>query len=161
MIAAFANRAIDAAVQVEPTAAVAVNLGVAVKWHEAAELSPAVQAAVVAYSPQFAEQTDVARRWMVAYLQGVRDYNDAFRKGLGRAEIVSTLTLHTAVKDPALYEQMGFSYIDPNGRLEQNSLAEQADWHTQQGFVTQPPNVAQALDTSFADFAVDRLGWYA
>src|SRR5438552_3089640 len=71
MIAAFTNRAIDAAVQVDPTAAVAVNRGVAVKWHEAAELSPGVQAAVIVYSPKFAQQTDVADRWMLAYLQGV------------------------------------------------------------------------------------------
>ena len=91
MIAAFANRAIDAAVQVEPTAAVAVNLGLAVKWREAAELSPGVQAAVVVYSPQFAEQPDVARRWMLAYLQGVRAYNDAFKRGIDREGIVAVL----------------------------------------------------------------------
>ena len=160
MIAAFANRAIDAAVQVEPTAAVAVNLGLAVKWREAAALSPGVQAAVVVYSPQFAEQPDVARRWMLAYLQGVRAYNDAFKRGIDREAVVAVLTAQSAVKDAALYDQMGFSYIDPNGRLDQTSLTEQLEWHTQQGFVTARPNVADAIDTSFADFAVANLGWY-
>ena len=160
MISAFGNRAIDAAVQVEPTAAQSVNRGVAIKWREAAELSPGVQAAVVVYSPHFAAQTDVARRWMVAYLRGVRDYNDAFMKHRGRAEIVDILARQTAVKDPALYEQMGFSYIDPNGRLDEESLGEQLAWFTQQGFVPQPPVVRESVDLSFADFAVERLGWY-
>jgi NitT/TauT family transport system substrate-binding protein len=160
MVAAFTNRAIDAAIQVEPTAAVAVNRGVAVKWHEAAELSPGVQAAVVVYSPLFAGQTDVAGRWMLAYLQGVRAYNDAFKRGIDREGIVAILAAHSAVKDPALYDQMGFSYIDPNGRLDLASLTEQLEWHTRQGFVTQPPNVGDAVDMSFADFAVAQLGWY-
>ena len=154
MIPAFANRAIDAAIQVEPTAAVAVNLGLAVKWREAAELSPGVQAAVVVYSPKFTEQPEVARRWMLAYLQGVRAYNDAFKRGIDREGIVSVLAARSAVKDPALYDQMGFSYIDPNGRLDQASLTEQLEWHTRQGFVAEPPNVADAIDMSFADLVV-------
>jgi NitT/TauT family transport system substrate-binding protein len=160
MIAAFANRAIDAAVQVDPTAAVAVNRGLAVKWHEAADLSPGVQAAVVVYSPQFAQQADVGNRWMLACLQGVRAYNDAFKRGIDREGVVAILAAHSAVNDTALYDQMGFSYIDPNGRLDQASLIEQLEWHTRQGFVTQPPNVRDAIDMSFADFAVAQLGWY-
>jgi NitT/TauT family transport system substrate-binding protein len=160
MILAFGNHAIDAAVQVEPTAAQAVSLGVAVKWREAAELSPGVQAAVVAYSPHFAERTDVARRWMVAYLQGVRAYNDAFMKNVGRDDIVAILARQTMVKDPSLYDQMGFSYIDPNGRLDEESLVEQLAWFTQQGSVPHPPNVHESVDLSFADFAVEHLGWY-
>jgi NitT/TauT family transport system substrate-binding protein len=160
MILAFANRMIDAALQVEPAATQAVRRGVAVKWREAAEVRPGVQAAVVAYSPQFAQRTDIARRWMIAYLQGVRDYTDAFTKNLNRAEIVGILTRQTAVTDPSLYDQMGFSYIDPNGRVSEDSLVETLEWFTQQGFVSQTPNLRDALDLSFADFAVDRLGWY-
>ena len=161
MITAFANRAIDGAMQVEPLATVAVNLGLAIKWREAAELSPGVQAAVVVYSPQMAQQSDVAGRWMLAYLQGVRAYNDAFTRGFDRAGVVAILAAQSTVKDPALYDQMGFSYIDPNGRLDLTSLTEQLAWHTQQGFVPQPPNLADAIDMSFADLAVAQLGWYA
>ena len=73
---------------------------------------------------------------------------------------MAILAAHSAVTETALYDQMGFSYIDPNGRLDQASLIEQLEWHTRQGFVTQPPNVRDAIDMRFADFAVAQLGWY-
>ena len=45
------------------------------------EIVPRQQVAVIMYSPKFAaEQVDVARRFMLAYVKGLRDYNDAFVK---------------------------------------------------------------------------------
>lgn len=95
MVIAFGNQAIDVAVQAEPAATQAVNRGAAVKWRELADIRPGIQFTVVLYSPQFAERTEAARRWMVAYLKGVRDYNDAFARGHGREEAVDILTRHT------------------------------------------------------------------
>ena len=160
MTAAFASGAIDAAVQNEPGATQAVSRGLAVKWHEMGELAPGIQFTVVLYSPEFAQQ-EVARRWMVAYLQGVRDYNDAFRMGRGRAELVDLLTRYTPVKDPGLYAHMGFAYIDPDGRIDEPSLTEQLTWYAQTGQITGPVDLHQAIDTSFAEFALERLGPYA
>ncbi len=160
MIPALANGVVDVAVQAEPAAVQAVTRGAAVKWRELADIRSGIQFTVVLYSPQFAEQSDAARRWMVAYVKGVRDYNDAFGRNLGRAEVVEILTRHTLVKNPALYEQMGYASIDPNGRVGQASLAEQHDWYLQQGLVTQAVDLQQVVDLSFADFALERLGPY-
>jgi NitT/TauT family transport system substrate-binding protein len=160
MIAAFANQGIDVAVQAEPAAARAVSRGVAVKWREMADIRPGIQFTVVLYAPQFAQDTEAARRWMVAYLRGVRDYNDAFKKNRGRAEIVEILTRQTSVKDPGLYEEMGFAYIDPNGRVEETGLTEQLQWYREQGLVTEAADLKQVLDLGFADFALQRLGRY-
>jgi NitT/TauT family transport system substrate-binding protein len=160
MIPAFANQAIDVAVQAEPAAARAVSRGVAVKWREMADVRPGVQFTVVLYSPQFAQETDAARRWMVAYLRGVRDYNDAFKKNQGRAEVVAILTRQTSVKDPELYAEMGFAYIDPNGHVEETGLLEQLRWYQEQGLVPDAVELKQSVDSSFADFALQRLGRY-
>jgi NitT/TauT family transport system substrate-binding protein len=161
MVPALANGAIDVAVQAEPAAAQAVNRGAAVKWRELADIRPGIQFTVVLYSPQFVEHPEAARRWMLAYLKGVRDYNDAFKHNRGRAEVVEILTRQTPVKSPALYEQMGFASIDPNGRVGRVSLAEQLDWYVAQGLVTQVIDLEQAIDLRFADFALERLGPYA
>jgi NitT/TauT family transport system substrate-binding protein len=161
MVVGFANGAIDVAVQNEPAATLAVRRGVAVKWREMADVQPGIQFTVVLYSPEFAtRQSEAARRWMLAYLRGVRDYNDAFRHNRDRAGIISILTRYTPVRDAALYDDMGFTYIDPNGRVGEASIAEQLQWYTQQGRVTQPVDLRQVIDLSFADYAVQRLGHY-
>lgn len=161
MVAAFANQAIDVAVQAEPAAAQAVNRGVAAKWRELADIRPGIQFTVVLYSPRFSEQAEAARRWMIAYLKGVRDYNDAFTKNRGRAEVIDILVRHTPVKNPALYDGMGFASIDPNGRVGRAGLAEQLDWYREQGLVTQTIDLDEAVDLSFSDHALERLGPYA
>jgi hypothetical protein len=62
------------------------------------------------------------------------------------------------VRDPDLYERMGFAYVDPNGRVDEASIADQLQWYVQQGMVTEPVDLQQAVDLSFADFALQRLG---
>jgi NitT/TauT family transport system substrate-binding protein len=161
MIAAFANQAIDAASQAEPASTLAEDRGVGVKWREVADVRPGIQFTVILFSPEFgAQQADVARRWMIAYLRGVRDYNDAFKKQRGRAEVVSILTRQLSVRDPDLYERMGFAHVDPDGRVDEASIADQLQWYVQQGMVPEPVDLTQVMDPSFADFAVQRLGPY-
>jgi len=50
---------------------------------------------------------DLGRRWMVAYLRGVRAYNDAFRKGEPalHAEAIGVLAAATRIA-PELIEQI-------------------------------------------------------
>lgn len=51
------------------------------------------------------EKVDLGRRFMVAYLQGVRDFNDAFvkKQPQKRREVIAALAKHTPVKDLPLY----------------------------------------------------------
>jgi len=161
MISALANQAIDVANQAEPASTLAVDRGFGVKWREMADVRTGIQFTVVLFSPQFAaERADVARRWMTAYLRGVRDYNDAFKKNRGRAAVVSILTRQLPVKDADLYDRMGFAYIDPDGRVDEASIADQLQWRVQQGMVTEPVDLKQAVDLSYADAAVQQLGRY-
>ena len=97
---------------------------------------------------------------MVAYLRGVRDYNDALKRPDGRSEVGAVLAQYTAVQDISLYRRTGFVYLDPNGRLNAASLAEQLAWFTQQGLVTAPVDLQAAQDSSFVDSALQRLGRY-
>jgi NitT/TauT family transport system substrate-binding protein len=161
MVTALANGAIDAAIQAEPTVTVAVERGVATRWREIADLNPRFQFTVVLYSPTFAgERAEAARRWMVAYLRGVRDYTDAFRRGKDRSQVVEVLTRWTPIKDPAVYDRMGFTAIDPNGEVDRPSLEGQLRWLAAQGLLQGEVTLEQVLDPSFARYAVERLGRY-
>ena len=67
------------------------------------------------FSPGFAK-TDAAKRFMVAYLKGVRDYNDALKEGHlagpNADEVVAVLTEYTPIKDAAIYRAIGTKVRD-------------------------------------------------
>jgi hypothetical protein len=49
---------------------------------------------------------------------------------------------------------------DADARFNEASLAEQLAWYTQEGLVTVPVDLGQALDTSFVRAAAECLGSY-
>ncbi|MBE3102904.1 MAG: ABC transporter substrate-binding protein, partial [Bacilli bacterium] len=99
MMGAIANGSIDAALQIEPLITKGVTQGIHVRFGDATDFAPEAQIALVLGSPQFIQdEQDVSLRFMAAYLKGVRDYNDAFKKGEGKDEIINIMTQYTALK---------------------------------------------------------------
>jgi NitT/TauT family transport system substrate-binding protein len=127
------------------------------------EYYPDHQVGVVYFSDPFAtERADVARRFTVAYLKAVREYNDAFRKGdaARRAEVVQALVKHTTVKDPALYERMTMPGLNPNGEVNVESLREDYEFWLANGYQEERVTVTDLVDHSFVRYAVQQLGPY-
>jgi NitT/TauT family transport system substrate-binding protein len=103
---------------------------------------------------------DVGQRFLVAYLRGARDYNTGFRHGVGRAEVVQILTNYTTVKDPALYDRMGMSGIDPDGKINLANLADQAAYYAEMGVLPEGIDLRTLIDERFREAALQRLGPY-
>jgi ABC-type taurine transport system substrate-binding protein len=81
-VAAFRNGGLDASVTSEPLISIMAKQGLIQRFATVGSFYPNQQAAVVCYGAQFAtKRPDVGRRFMKAYLQGVRDYNDALANG--------------------------------------------------------------------------------
>ncbi len=162
MVTALATGSVDMANIIEPYATQAVSKGVGAVWHRSDELNPGHQLGVVLYSPDFAKKQDLARRFMLAYLKGARDYNDAFDKkdSAKRAAVVKILTEQTSVKDASLYDRMVMPGIDPNGKVNKDSLVSDQDWFLKYGSQKQKADLNQGIDTSFAAWAVQKLGQY-
>jgi len=159
MVAALGTQAIDVAVLAEPLATVAVQNGSGVKWKGLADVVPGFQQTVVAYTPQFAAQRDLATRWMTAYLRGVRDYNDAFRKNVHRPQTVEALAGALSI-NPTLFDGMGFMHIHPDGKVNLASMEDVMRWYVKMGYLSSPVDVARSVDPSFAEAAVTVLGPY-
>ncbi len=159
MVTALGTQAIDLAVLAEPLATVAVQNGSGVKWKGIADVVPGFQQTVVAYNPQFAAQRDLATRWMKAYLRGVRDYNDAFRKNVHRPQTVEILAGALSIK-PTLFDGMGFMHIHPDGKVNLASMEDVMRWYVKMGYLSSPVDVARSVDPSFAEAAVTELGPY-
>lgn len=163
MVAALANKGIDLAQLIEPNVNAAVEKGVALRWPPGATSSiygGEYQSAQIFISEQFSKNVDLARRFMIGYLKGSRDYNDAFVKGKNKSEIVSYMTKYIPEKDPALYEKMQMPYISPDGKLNTTSLKMQFDYFKDMGYYTGKLDLQSIIDTQAVDYAAQQLGPY-
>ena len=164
MVPALANRSIDTASPIEPflTQVLEQQTGrILDKRND--EIAPNQQTAVVLYSPKFAsDKPDLARRFMVAYLRAVRDYNDAFDKKdpAKRAGVVDVLVKTSGVSDRALYDKMVFAGLDPNGRVNTDSLNAMQDYFLARGSQKQRADLNRVVDHQYVDAAVQELGRY-
>jgi NitT/TauT family transport system substrate-binding protein len=162
---ALQNKAVDAALPNEPSAYLAEKLGAGVRIMGDDVIYPNHQIATVFYSGQFIKsKPEAARKFMRAYLRGVRDYNDAVVDGKlegpkGEA-VIAILTEDSLVKDPDIYRAIVAIACDPDGRVNVDSLKEDLDIFRSEGLIEGKVAVEQALDTSFAEAAVKELGPY-
>lgn len=162
--AAFTNGAIDAAMSTEPTVTQIVEAGMGVRMRRE-DFYPDQQVALLLFGGEFiAKRPDVARRFMVAYVKAVRLYNDALKGGrfAGPAadEVVGILAANTVVRDRALYSKMVPAAINPDGRVNELSLARDYAFFKSQGLIPQDIDLAQTIDHQFVDFAINTLGPY-
>ena len=158
---ALANKAAELSWQIEPLVTLATERGIGTRFVGGEDIYPGQQVAALFYSPEFANRTDAAQRFMIAYVRALRDYNDAFAKGRGRAEIVQILAKHTTVKDLALYDKMRPAGLDPDGRLNVQSIRDDLGAFGRLGCITSElADVNRVVDESFVQNAVSVLGLY-
>jgi NitT/TauT family transport system substrate-binding protein len=159
VLPAFANQALDAAALIEPLVTAAGEQGLGVRWRGYDEIFGPTHSTFIIYSPTMInERQEVGRRFLVAYLRGVRDYDDAFNHGKDQDAIVAILTKHTNIKDPAVFQKMVVPAIDPNGRMIVQTVKDLQQWFVDNGFVQTPVSLDEYFDTSYADYAVSVLG---
>jgi len=158
----LANKGIDASIQIEPFVAAAVEKGFAVRVAGDDEVYPNQQSAAIYYSPIFMEKhPEQAKGFMVAYVKGLRDYNDAFEKNIGKDKIIAILTKHTRIKNKNIYLNVVPVGLSPDGLVNIESLQKDADWYYQRGYAKQKSDLNEIVDLSYAKHAVKVLGPYA
>jgi NitT/TauT family transport system substrate-binding protein len=163
MMPALSNGSVDAVVAVEPFMTLIQRSGVGTRWLSDYEVNPDHQIAAVLYGPSFVRsQSEAARRWMVAYLRGVRDFNDGFVRSnpAAREETIQALMKWTPIRDRALYEQMTVIALDPDGELRVASLRADQELFLQLGYQDRPVDFEAALDLSYVRYARQVLGPY-
>ncbi len=157
VLAGFGGGTVDAAILPEPYGTVAAERGLAVHVGDGDDYIPGGQVAAIGYSERFATQRpDVARRWAVGYLRGVRDYMDAMEQGRDRDGVIGTLAQLSGF-DPAILAKAGYFPIRRDGHVNAEALQAMLDWLVERGYVPQKPDLAPLLDPQFADYAQQTL----
>ncbi len=160
---ALANGSIDVAVAIEPFVAQIVKNGIGVVLQRDDQTIPRHQVAVILYGPKFVERNpNAARRFMLAYLKGARFYNDAFEKKdtAKRKAAIDILIKNTTVKAAALYDKMVMPGIDPNGKVNVESIAQEQDYFLKKGSQKTKVELNKVVDTQYIEWAVQKLGPY-
>lgn len=159
-VAAYQNGAIDASLTTEPNATVIESEGLATRLGTPPDWYDNQQLAVILYSESFTQNEQAATCTMVAYLQGVRDYVGALEDGAiaeDADEVVQIVSDATGL-DPELYRQITPNWVDPDGQVNEDSLAQDYEFFQSQELLEGEVDLTQVVDSSFADAAVEQLG---
>jgi NitT/TauT family transport system substrate-binding protein len=161
MIAALKTGGVDFAHTSEPMSTLTAGSGVAVKWKPVTSYAPAgLTVAMLQFGSNMLEkEPQVGERVLAAYIRGARHYNDLFKKPGGKAEIAEVLMKHTPVKNRALYDQIAYSYSDPDAAISIDGMQDMANYFARQGG-NKPIDVRTIVDERFRLGASKRLGPY-
>lgn len=159
-VVALQNGAIEASLTIEPFATIAADNGAAVAIMGNDQFYPNQEVSCVLFSGPFIKnRRDVGVRYLRALLRGVRYYEDGLQNGKFAGpngdEIVKVIAERTGAAESLIRRTTPVS-IDPNGKLNLNSMREDLAWYKQQGFIEGQITSEQVVDTSLAADAVKR-----
>lgn len=162
-VLAFQNGSIEASLTAEPSVALAVATGSAVRVAGTDAYYPDQEVASLLYGGPFIKaRRDVGVRFMVAYLRAVRYYNLALKNsrltGKNGSALVDVLVKYTPLKDRRVYEAAVAQYNDPSGRVSVASLKSDLAFYRAQGLIEGNATVEDVYDPSIAAEAVKQLG---
>ena len=162
MVPALENGSVDAAIAIEPSATQAERTGGAVKVAGSDEVFPGEQSAAIMFGDRFVdEDPETAQKVMNGYLRGVRYYLSAQKgtklSGERGAEVAKILAKHTSA-EAKLLQSIPLHTVDPDATLDAGKIQREVDFWTEQGLIKEKVAVEDAIDTSFVDKAVEKLG---
>lgn len=158
MLAALANKSVDAVLMAEPALTKAVDQGLVVRGRDVCE-KVCMTAGLIFFSPKFDQNQDAGTRFMVAYVKALRDYNDAFVKNKGRKEVVEVLAKATG-NEAALIERMDLPGLDPDGYAVKDGIARANKYWMTTGELKEDLAMDKIVDDRFVDAALQKLGKY-
>jgi NitT/TauT family transport system substrate-binding protein len=165
-VVALTNKAVDAALPAEPATTQAVKGGVAVKVLTDDKAYPNHQIAVIFFAGKFAtEKPEAAKKFLKAFLRGVRDHNDGlgpdgrFAGEKGEA-IIKILNEYTPVKNPQFYRDFPLAACNPDGTMNIDSLKTDLAVLKSENLIQGDIDVDKVVDLSFLQAALKDLGPY-
>jgi NitT/TauT family transport system substrate-binding protein len=150
---AMAQGTIDASMASEPWATRHVQTGNAVVWMPYNDFVPGEQHVTVVFGPSLLEENpDAGRRFMVAYLRGVRQYNEG--KTERNLEIMAEFS---GLDKEFLQEACWFDFYN-DGHVNVQSLLDFQDWAVENGYLDAVVPEDQLYDPSFIEYAIQVVG---
>lgn len=164
-VGAFASKAIDGSIMIEPFATAIARAGEGVRFATTEEFFPNAQIALLYFGEKFASgKSDIGKRFMKAYVRAARDYNDAIVDGrfgtdANAQELVKILSTGLNMKEADVRDAY-VQALDPDARPNIDALRRDVAFFKKSGALTAEPDLNKLVDTSFVEAAVKELGPY-
>jgi NitT/TauT family transport system substrate-binding protein len=161
MGAAFANKGLDAALEVAPFTDEIARQGLAVRWIDPDEYIKPTPMSTVGYmvNTDWAKQNpDLAHRVFTALAKGGRDYCQAYHHGPNRGEVEDIIIKNKVMNDRALLDKMDWQARTPDGAFNVASLMDIQDFFVADGSIAKKLTADKLVDTSYAEAAKKALG---
>jgi NitT/TauT family transport system substrate-binding protein len=155
---ALKSKNIDATIQLEPYLTKAELDGIAKKVASGSEVYPNQQSAAIFFSENFMEKRgEEAKKFMKAYLKGVRDYNRAFINGKERAGVIKDLKKQIKLEDEKVWSKMVPVGLDENGQINIESLLADVNWYMSKKYIEKAPTAENMIEMKFVNEAAKEL----
>ena len=150
---ALGDGTVDVALAAEPWVTRILETGNGDVWMSGAQVLPDFQWAFILYGPNLLDENpDAGKRFMVAYLKAVRQYNQ------GKTERnLEILAKHTGL-DRELLTQACWPNIRGDGRINVQSVLDYQAWAVEKEYLDSPVTEEQFWDPSFVEYANEVLG---
>ncbi|AUX08788.1 ABC transporter substrate-binding protein [Halalkaliarchaeum desulfuricum] len=156
MISAMGSGEIDACTIPDPLGLQVAQETGAGQLLYGSQLAPRMQIATYFFGEPFMEdRPDVARRWLEAYLLGIREYYDL--GGFPNEEVASIISEEIDVPVPAIQASIP-SLVHKNGRMNVDSLMRQQEFHACRGYLDETVSADEVVDETLLDAALDEVG---
>jgi len=151
-LAALRNGAIDAAFIGEPWMSRLLERGDGAVWIELEDVMPGMQYSLIVYGRRLLEEDpELGRRFMVAYLRGVRQLNQG--KTERNLEILEAATGF----DREELRRLCWPSFRDDGWINAESLIEFQHWAVDRGLIDAPVSKQQFWEPSFIEYANQAL----
>ncbi len=151
LLDAFSTGAVDVAAESEPWITRNLNTGNSVLWKDFKDLIPDFQFAYLIYGPTLLEKNqDAGRRFMVAYLKAVRQYNEG--KTERNIQLMETFT----GLDKTMLGQICWPTFRQDLLINTQSVLDFQEWAIQNGLLESAAQIEEVWNPSFAEYALSQ-----
>lgn len=145
---ALQNGAIDLAFSSEPNMSIALNSGKVAVLKRVEDITGDKQLAFVLYGPNLLKKNaDAGRRFMIAYLKGVQEYNN------GKIDHNLDIIVKYTGLDRNVIRQACWQPIHNDGRIDPQTVMNFQEWAVAKKLLDRPVPQEQFWDPSFITYA--------
>jgi NitT/TauT family transport system substrate-binding protein len=151
MVPALSNAAVDGAIVIDPFKSMLLSSGKAKVLAESADVLPGASQAFLVYSQKMRKNSDLALRFLRAYVKTNRYIRENLVTPEGRKEIARIYQAYVPAKDASVYEHIALGTASYDAQV--NVSGEYGlDWQLQtlrnMGLLQNDPNIAAHIDQS-------------
>lgn len=158
---ALTNRALDAAMVIQPWASQYVDRGIGKVFADPddfADPKPLTIAANLVNTDWASKNSDLVRAYFTAYQRAVYEYCQAYHGGINRQDVID-IALRTGLESrPEVLQRYPWSGRNPNGHVNEASLLDMQAYYIREGLLTQGAPISKLVDNQYVDYATQKLG---